>query len=87
MIRYTVLWQQEAEDELAKIWLDYPDRRRITRAADRIEAVLREDAGQKGLPMPSRAWVLTCSPLSVFFRIDEADRKVVVVGVTLSDTN
>jgi hypothetical protein len=48
MIRYTVLWSQDAEQELARIWCDYPDRRSVTNAADKIDAALREDAHQKG---------------------------------------
>jgi hypothetical protein len=87
MIRYTVLWSQAAENELAMLWCDYRNRSDITRATDRIDADLREDAHQKGLLLPRNLRMLSHSPLTAYFRVDQADRKVLVEGVQLTEVN
>ncbi len=87
MIRYTVLWSQQAENELAVLWIDYQNRHEITLDADRIDADLCEDAHLKGLAMTRNLRILSRSPLTVYFRIDRGDRKVLVEGVQLTETN
>jgi hypothetical protein len=87
MIRYTVLWGQSAENELASLWCDYPNRRDIAQAADQIDAELRENAHRKGLVLPHNLRTISSSPLTVYFRVSEADRKVFVEAVRLTETN
>jgi hypothetical protein len=87
MIRYTVLWSMAAESELATLWSSYRNRSDITRAADRIDSDLREDAHRKGFLLPRSLRMLSHSPLIVYFRVDEADRKVLVEGVQLTEVN
>jgi hypothetical protein len=36
-MRYTVTWVQEADDELAELWLNASDRNAVSRAANAIE--------------------------------------------------
>jgi hypothetical protein len=83
MIRYTVLWRQDIQDDLATLWCDSPNRQQITSAADRIDAELSVDAHLKGEPQKEGGRTLNCLSLKAYFRIDEADRKVFVEAVHL----
>ena len=83
MIRYTVLWRENVEGELAAIWSDWPNRQEITVAADRIDAELGVDAHLKGISFPHGARALPISPLVAFYRVSEADRKTFVEAIRL----
>jgi hypothetical protein len=83
MIRYTVLWRQDIQDDLARLWCDNPNRQEITLAADRIDAELLIDAHLKGDIEPEGERSLTFSLLKAYFRIDELDRKVFVEAIHL----
>ncbi len=87
MIRYSVLWSQYAENELAALWCDYPSRPEVTQAADRIDAELRNDAHQKGLALPKGWRSFASSPLIAYFRVDEGDRKVLIEAIRLMEAN
>jgi len=87
MIRYTVLWGQAAEAELATIWCDCPNRQDVNNATNRIDGELREDAHQKGFTLPRNLKSFSSPPLTVCFRVDEADRKVFVEAVQLTEIN
>ena len=87
MIRYSVLWRQEAENELAALWCDFPNRHEIAQAADRLDDELRDNAYEKGLDLPDGVKSLTCSPLTAYFRVDEADRKVFIEAIRLTESN
>lgn len=50
-MRFTVTWQQQAQDSLAKLWLDGDDAEAVRRAADNLDAQLRDDPHLKGLPI------------------------------------
>ena len=43
MTRYTVVWVQSAQDELADLWLNAPDRNAVTTAAHAIDQELGEE--------------------------------------------
>jgi hypothetical protein len=48
MTRFSVVWVEEARDELAEIWLKSADRMAVAAAADAIDCDLSEDAVVKG---------------------------------------
>jgi hypothetical protein len=83
-IRYTVLWRNEAESQLAEIWCDATNRAAISAAADQIDNDLGLDAHEKGDPSLHGARSLSYGPIVVDFRVDEGDRKVLVEGVRLA---
>ena len=83
MIRYTVLWRTEVQDDLTQLWLDSPDRQQIAAAADLIDAELLIDAHVKGSMLRQGARLLICPPLAARFRVDEGDRKVFVEAIDL----
>jgi len=87
MIRFTVLWRKELPDELATLWCDYPDRDQISSAANRIDADLLIDAHLKGDVLQTGQKSLAFGPLTVYFRVDEGDRKVFVEAIRLTDAN
>ena len=74
MTRYTVVWHQEALDELARLWIDAPDRTAVTLAASAIDRHLAADAPEKGTPVPDNLRQLTIPPLRVLFAVSELDR-------------
>jgi hypothetical protein len=82
-MRFTVLWSPLAERQLMTIWSDAADRREeVTRAAEAIDRMLRDDPQDIGRPYDGdRIW--TTRPLSVVYSIDEGDRKVKVLVVKL----
>lgn len=87
MVRYTVLWRKEVLNELADRWISYHDRGELTAAADLIDAELSSDAHQKGYSIGIGQKSLASGPLSVIFRVDEGDRKVMVEGIGLTESN
>jgi hypothetical protein len=48
MIRYTVVWREDVQNDLASLWLNSPIRQQITAAADGIDTELLIDAHLKG---------------------------------------
>ena len=64
MIRYTVLWRKEVQDDLTQLWLNSADRQQITAAADFIDAELLIDAHVKGSMLRQGARLLLCPPLA-----------------------
>jgi hypothetical protein len=78
MIRYTVTYARTALGDLARLWLDAPDRRAITIAGDKIERILSADASQKGSSIERGFRQLIVSPLAADFSVEEDDRMVTV---------
>lgn len=83
MIRYTVLWRRDVENELITLWCESSDRQGITSASDRIDSELKIDSHSKGTEFSDGLRALEIAPLVAFFRIDEADRKVFVEAIRL----
>ena len=81
MIRFTLIWSNEAQDQLAQIWLDAPDRKSINDAANRIDALLQYDPHTKGEPVTEGLRSLDAPPLRVLYSVAESDRLVQVVLV------
>ena len=75
-MRYTVVWHELAQEELAELWLGAPDRGAIRRAADQIDKELAEDPETRGTRVSERSREFTCYPLQVLFRIVPDDRLV-----------
>ena len=80
-MKYTVLWTSPAEDQLAAIWLRVEDRRKVTSAAQAIDALLREDPQERGESRSGTKRIMFAPPLGVDFNVLEDDRLVYVLGV------
>jgi hypothetical protein len=81
MTRYTVVWLESAEDELADLWIRAQDRNAVTTAAHAIDVELAEDAATKGGEVSEGLRAFLAPPLRILFAVDEGDRLVEVVRV------
>jgi hypothetical protein len=81
-MKYQVVWDQLAENELAVQWLAAPDRNAVTRAAAWLEHHLMSDPLHLGESRDSSVHrVAFRAPLGIDFEVIEDDKRVVVRGV------
>jgi hypothetical protein len=83
MIRYTVVWHSDAQDQLAQIWIDASERKTVTDASIAIDALLAWDAPAKGTVVEGDLSELLVPPLRALFAVSEPDRLVKIVDVEL----
>ncbi|MBI1917542.1 MAG: type II toxin-antitoxin system RelE/ParE family toxin [Planctomycetes bacterium] len=81
MTRYTVNWKLGAQNHLAQLWIEAPDRDVVTAAANQIDNELAEDPDTKGRPLREGLRSLDISPLRVLYEVNEMDRIVHVYSV------
>lgn len=81
MIRYTVVWPQGVQDELAELWLASDARRDIADAANTIDRELTHDAPAKGVEVAEGLRAFFAPPLRVLFAVRDDDRTVEIVRV------
>jgi hypothetical protein len=81
MIRYTVVWIRDAENELADLWIRAPDRNSVAAAARDIDTELAQNAAFKGVEIAEGLRAFTSAPLRVLFTVDDGDRIVKVLRV------
>ena len=77
-MRYTVLVEKPAENQLARIWLHAVDEQAVAEASDQIEHELGTDAQLKGTPLGIFRKYAD-DPLAVLFHVDPGDRKVRII--------
>ena len=82
-MNYAVIWTKRAIDQLAQAWIDTSDRPAVQRASNRIDAMLAMQPWAHGESRLGNDRLLFEPPLAVYFRIDDADRKVFVISVKL----
>jgi plasmid stabilization system protein ParE len=80
-MKYHVVYQPTAEDQLADIWTVAPDQIRVTRAADRIDALLTYTPTTVGESRAPGVRVLFEDPLVVTYEVIEDDKRVTVLRV------
>jgi len=81
MTRYTVVWLERSQSQLADIWVNSPDRLAITAAAARIDSELMYDPLTKGSDDAEGLRRLRVPPLTVLFEVRPPDRIVEVASV------
>lgn len=79
-MRFTVIWSQFAQDQLALLWLSTADRTAVTTAQHQVDQLLRVDPDQQGVPFFGSRLLLV-SPLHVLFTINWMDMQVEVYDV------
>jgi len=84
MIRYTVVWHDDAQNLLAEVWLNSSDRAAVTAAAHVVDSHLASDSESKGIPVEGDLRELIVPPLRVWFSVREPDRLVKIVHVELA---
>ncbi len=80
-MRFTVVWLEDARDELAEIWLAADDRAAVSRAAHVIDRDLSSDPEQKGVLLSEGLWRFDTPPLRVYFSIRQLDGLVEVAQI------
>jgi hypothetical protein len=84
---YTVVWLKAAQDLLAALWLNAPDRREFTGAANAIDAQLRIDpyAYSESRGADDQR-ILIFPPVGVAFDVSDDDRLVTVYAIWVVKT-
>lgn len=78
---YTVVWEPVAQNDLADIWVNAPDRAAVSAASNTIDAILRIDPYSNSESRSGATRVLFVPPLAVAFDVSEPDRLVTVWSV------
>ena len=83
MSQFTVVWTQDAQDQLADLWIDAPRPRRkiITAAVARIDAQLAKEPRRAAQRIREGLCSLEEEGLAVFFSISDDDRLVEVARI------
>jgi len=79
-MRFTVIWSQDALDQLTALWLRAANRNAVTAAQHQIDQLLRIDPDTRGFPFFGDR-VLVVPPLRVRFSINTMDMIVEVLRV------
>jgi len=78
---FLVNWLPDAEQELADIWLNAPDRAAVTQASHQIDRRLKTDPDNEGEARSDGRRLLIVFPLAIIFRVIADDRRVDVIHV------
>jgi hypothetical protein len=80
---YTVVWWQEADEELISLWLGASDRAAITEASSEIDHRLSTLGANASNEAHEGLYALTIEPLRVHFSVEQEDRIVRIWTVRL----
>jgi hypothetical protein len=83
-MRFTLLWRPSADATLIDLWISNSDRDMIGRAADEIDSLLTTSPLDVGESRTGSTRILIVPPLGVFYDVNEADRRVTVWSVWLT---
>jgi hypothetical protein len=84
-MNFTVLWRPVAENKLADMWINDPDRAAIAAAADAIDHLLQVDPLGQGESREGDKRILFYPPLAVLYQVAENDRLVHVLTIGRSN--
>jgi hypothetical protein len=80
-MKATVVWTQDATNQLAQASLNAADRAAVTSAADQIDVRLKQDPDSTGVPYDDYTFLLSVRPLAVRYESRAMDSLVIVVGL------
>ena len=78
MTKFTVVWSDEAIDQLTQFWMQTTDRAKVTRTVDALEKALAYDPGSRGKDYFGER-LFAISPIWVVFAVEPDDRLVTVL--------
>jgi plasmid stabilization system protein ParE len=81
MMRCTVVWLEDAQSDLAHIWLSEVDRNLVNLAAAAIDQELAIDPSTKGVEVSEGLRAYFAPPLRILYLVREQDRIVEVLRV------
>ena len=79
-MRFTVIWSQDALDQLADLWTASTNRNAVTAAQHQVDQILRVDPDTQGVPFYGDR-LLFVAPLHVAFSVNRMDMIVEVFDV------
>jgi hypothetical protein len=77
-MNYTVVWLPAAEDDLAILWINAPDRAAVSAAANSIDTQLRRDPYAMSQARSGRKRIMKMPPVAVAFDVSDPDLLVTV---------
>jgi hypothetical protein len=80
-LKWTVVWLQNVEQELAEAWLNSNNRSAVSQAANQIDSIIRTSPETSGDPYRISQRVLQIGPLAVTYFVDEPNRIVSITGL------
>jgi hypothetical protein len=80
-MRFTVVWDDAALNDLAQVWMNSPVRADVRDAADRVDPLLANDPDQQGEEFYGDRMVVI-PPIQVVYRVEPDDRIVRVLSVS-----
>lgn len=80
-MKWTVVWTQSAERELANLWVNAADRAVVTAAGDAIDAQLRRDPFATSESRGGSKRIMMEAPLAVAYDVSPNDIMVTVWAV------
>jgi len=81
MTRYTVIWPQQVQDQVAEIWLESTRREAVTSAMADIDRLLSTDPLEMSVELREGLRLMIVPPLRILFAVREDDRIVEVARV------
>jgi hypothetical protein len=81
---FTVDWNSDAEDELARVWMQASDPAAVNRAEVEADRLLAGDPIRNGQELSEGLYCIHVPPLIVNYTVDVARRHVEVTWVRLS---
>jgi plasmid stabilization system protein ParE len=81
MMRCTVVWLEDAQSDLAEIWLSEVDRNAVNLATSAIDQDLAVDPQEKGVDVSEGIRAYFAPPLRILYLVREQDRIVEVLRV------
>jgi hypothetical protein len=83
MSRYTVDWDPEAEDDLARAWMRASDPSAVTRAQVEADRLLAQDPIGNGRHLSEGLYRMEVPPLIVSYTVDTVRQHAQVTSVAL----
>jgi plasmid stabilization system protein ParE len=84
-MKWTVVYREAAERDLAELWLHAADRNALAAAADSIEKMLRSDPLNAGEMLTDSLRIITEGPLTAAYKVSALDRLASVWAVVMTE--
>lgn len=82
-MKYTVVWQPSAQQELTDLWIESARRNALTAAADEFDRMASTNPEVLGESRDATRRIVILGRLVVLFAVHELDRQVIVLDVRL----
>jgi hypothetical protein len=81
---FTVVWEQDALNATAQLWIESSNRAAITAACTALDKLLSKDPLMQGKPLHEELRKIEVAQLVTLFSVEEQDCLVVVKAVKLA---